>query len=167
MKPTNHKTLITILFLLFAMQGSCILGQNVIQLHRKDGRHKDYIVKPGRSVRIVTNEKQEVKGKISEIKDSSVIVEKNAIEVPKKQIDFFYCRKDNFGNFFGANCFIFLTSYATYYTIDAITAMGPGFAIALGIISLPVPYIGTLYFLLHKKKYDVQTKYDLKIVKAQ
>jgi len=163
----NNKTFISILLLMLAMQCSCLLGQNVIQFHRKDGKQKDYIVKTGRRAKIKTIDNQTIRGKINEIKDSSIIVSKKAIDIPVNKIRYFYCRKNNFSKALEIVCFASLTNYAVYEAVDIGIAMGLALGLAIGTVFIPVPYIGTIYFLTHKKKYNMQSKYDLSIVKPK
>ena len=165
MKPDNNKILITILLLMLAMQCSCLLGQSVIQLHRKDERQKDYLVQTGRRARIVTYDKLSVNGKIDEIKDSSIIIGKKSTEVPINKIHYFFCQKINAGNIVGAVCSAAALVGAAILT-ESMSSI-PALSIAMAATSLPFPIVGLCYFLTNKERFNTQSKYDLKIVKAQ
>jgi hypothetical protein len=168
MKPNNHKTHIAILFLLFSMQCSCLLGQNVIQLHRKDGKKKDYLVKINRHVKIKTNDLRDIKGKIIAISDSTITLsKKDTTNVLLKNIHYFYCDRNNIGNIITGVCFAALDVDAIFWSIYFCSFEGVVFGLITSVVIVPVPTVGTCYFLLHKKRYDLKTKYDLKIVKAQ
>jgi len=169
MKRIDKKTGIRVLFLVLflGLQCSQIFGQNVIQLHRKDGKQKDYIVKSGRRAKINTCYMQTINGKIKEIKDSSIIIGRDATEVPIKDIRYFYCQKINVWNFIGAACFSFLVVNGAYFSILGTIVLGASFGLMLGVVSIPIPCISTIYFLSHKKEFNTQLKYDLSIVKPK
>jgi len=168
MKPDNNKIFITILLLMLTMQCFCLLGQSVIQLHRKDGKQKDYLVKTGRRARIKTTDNKIFRGKITEIKDSSIIIGRELKEVSVKNISRIYCKKNIVAYISGGVIFGGISIGVIY--LSALTGSSVQLVYAgiiSGILIGTVPGTITCYFIFHKKKYDVQKKYDLKIVKAQ
>jgi hypothetical protein len=167
MKRIDKKTGIRILFLviLLGLQCSQIFGQNVIQLHKKDGKHKDYIVKTGRRARINTYYMQTINGKIKEIKDSSIIIGRKAKEVPIKNIRYFYCQKIVVGDIIGAT--FSSANIFGVFEIVYLTSYMPGLALELAAFLLPAPSVVLCFFLTNKKRFDIQSKYDLNIVKPK
>jgi hypothetical protein len=170
MKPNNNKTLITILFLLLAMQCSCLFGQNVIVLHKKNGKGKEDTVGLNRHIHVFTSDNM-IWGKLTEINDSSITITKDKVseKIPLKNIHTFYSKRNTTGKYIALLPFGFLDAFGIWLTVDLSSALQIDFLSSLGCFAMTVgpPGIITLYLIFHKKKYNLDSKYDLKIVKAQ
>ncbi|MEO0074792.1 MAG: hypothetical protein ABIK31_01600 [candidate division WOR-3 bacterium] len=157
---------------ILTMQYSKSFGQNLILLHNKVGKG-DYVAQTGKKIKIETIDKQVIKGKIIEIKDSSIEIgsKKTAIEVRTDNIKYFYFREPNgWQTSIGIICaYSGLTLTPPLYAgISDINGypMAP-LVVGASVIGISAAGLGVYYGLFHKKKFDTQLKYDLLIVKAK
>ena len=174
MKHNNKKTTIAFLFCIsiLTMQYSKSFGQNLILLHSKVGKG-DYVAQTGKKIKIETIDKQVIKGKIIEIKDSTIEIgnNKTATEIRIDNIKYFYFRERNgWQTSVGIICaYSGLTLAPSLYAgIVSVNdwPMAP-LVVGVSVIGISAAGLGVYYGLFHKKKFDTQLKYDLLIVKAK
>lgn len=167
-------SIVFVLFFVFSIN-----GQNLLVIQDKMG-NKDEVLRVGKKIKIITKNEEKLKGKITEIKDNSLVIYKNEETViPLNNIQFLYAKKSN-GWKTGVGVFLAISSI----DIGMLVAIGissavktkkeppgtktndnpmVGFAV-VGAIGLPPLITGSYYALFHKKKYDVQNEYNLWVV---
>jgi len=162
--------------LLLIVQNS--FGQNSLLLHDKEGK-EDYVVQTGKKIKIETTDNRTIKGKLIEIRDSSIVIEKETkTEINLANIRYFHFRTSSSWKTAGG---VLLAFYSVTMTVFIYTGLAenarakavpnatydnpvPGIAI-VGSIALPALYAGTYYGLIHKNKFDTRMRYELTVVK--
>ena len=166
-----------ILFILLTMLTQSSIGQNLLLLSDKTGKN-DVIVRVDKKVKVKTINKETIKGKITYIKDSTIIIgEKSPREINIGDIKYFYVRKADGWKTATATLLALTAVESTIFLIQAIesnqkTPPTPGTIdnpvtglIGLGAITIPATYLGTYYGFFHNKKYDTRLRYALRIIK--
>jgi hypothetical protein len=173
MKFNDIKTTIILLcIVILTMQYSKSFGQNLILLHNKIGKG-DYVARTGIKVKIETVDKQLIKGKIIEIKDSSIEIgnNKTATEIRIDNIKYFCFREPNgWQTSVGIICAYSGLTLAPglIFGISDINGypMAP-LLVGVSVIGMSAAGLGVYYGLFHKKKFDTQVRYDLTIIKPK
>lgn len=96
-------------------------GQNLLLLHDKVG-NSDCVVRTGKRVKIQTVNKQVIKGKISEIRDSSIVINNKATtEITINDIRYLYFRNSNGWKTAGGIFFAFVSFQMTVFVIAGLS----------------------------------------------
>jgi hypothetical protein len=178
MQNFYKKSISAVLFFIATIIVQHSFGQSLLLLHDKLG-NKDCTVRTGKNIKIETTNGQVIKGKIIEIKDSSIVID-NVIktEINISNIKYLYYRNSTGWKTAGGAVLAFYSAAMTAIVIIGLTESTKANAVpnavndnpipsiaVIGAVGLPVLYGGTYYELLHKKKFDTQFSYDLTIVK--
>ena len=171
MKHINNIKILSFLLLLVILlfQFNKSSGQNLILLHRNGGK-QNVFVKTGTKVKIETLDDQIIKGRIIAIKDSSIIIgNKTENEISINKIKYFYFRKNNVGKYVGGAFLTVISYIGTGVAIFGLANLST--SPALVVISLSgiaaVSDIGTYHWFAYKRRYDIQNKYNIFIVKPK
>ncbi len=167
-KKIKQITQTLLLFIMVTVQYS--FGQNLLLLHDKIGKG-DYVARTGKKLKIETIDKQIIKGKIIEIKDSSIEIgnNKTATEIRIDNIKYLCFREPNGWQtsvgIFCAYSGLTLTPslYAGILSLND-WPMAP-LVVGVSVIGISAAGLGVYYGLFHKKKFDMQVRYDLIIIK--
>jgi hypothetical protein len=133
-------------------------GQNILVVHKKNGK-RNFTLKEGKKVKIVTLNNQIIKGRIIRIKDSTIVISKKseAIEVVLKDIQLISLNgtallKYSSGVLMGLISIGFVTSIQD----------DPPNDILGGVLCIPP----TLLLLIKWNRYNI-SKYDFIIIKPK
>ena len=153
-------------------------SQNLLFLHDKIEK-ADIFVNIGKKIKIETIDNKIIKGKLAEIKDSSVVIDNGTqTEIKLTNIKYFHYRSSSGWKTAGGVLLAFYAGVMTVFVYTGLTQNTrantdpnvtydnpiPGMAI-VGAIAIPALYAGTYFALFHKKKYNTLSRYELNVVK--
>ncbi len=165
------------IIVLIVVQNS--FGQNMLFLHDKI-ESKDCIVRTGRNVKIETKTGTIVRGKLMQINDSSITLAGDKMtEIKLSDLKYFYYRTST-GWKTGVGVVLAMYSILmTAFIIDGISQSTnpkpnaatsdnpvPALAIVSAVTIVPL-FSGTYFSLFHKKKYELQSHYNLSVIKQK
>ena len=178
-----HKIIILFVYIvsicIFTIQ-SPSSEQNVILLHKKYSK-KTYSIIKGKNVKIITIKNEKLKGRITEIKDSTIVIRNQLTnEIPIKNIRYLSFRNSTLGSY-GLEAGLiglsigFTYTYSNLYTLGNYPTDNPtdknkgNLILFIGSEATLFAGLGlaTNYLLFHKRKFDVKNKWDLLIVKPK
>lgn len=137
-------------------------GQNVLVL--KDNiQEKHWVIRIDKKIKIKTIESQKIKGHLLEIYGSSILINsKRPVEIDINDIRYFYHNHHKGGKIAGGVICIFPAGILSAYGIATTFTQELDYLSSSILVSMSIPfYTGMYYGLMHKKKFDVQTRYEL------
>jgi hypothetical protein len=179
----NYKISIVAILLFVAilnLQSQNIFGQNFILLN-KIGRKNKVFMRVGNNLKVETINNQIIKGRITNIKDSSIIITSNksdntSTDIAIKDIKSIYnFKKKASGIVFGGLLSALPSAIATGYVFGDIVfnQMDEQSHTTIDASTIPVAIIGVgltvlvSHAIFHRKEYDIKNKYELIIVKPK